>query len=556
MKNPLLYLLFILTFPPVLSAQYLGGNGGGDICAAYTGHYFSNWFITNGNWNTASNWSENSVPGDTDDAFVKAHSTMSGHYTYPNLTIGSSGQLAISFTESSLTVTGDLINNGSLLIESNTGGTGSLIHTTSGVSATIQRYINGWSTLPIGQQATHGWHFISSPVANQTFVEFPIYTSENDLYKWDETLGLWINRTASGGGINPAFETTFVTGQGYLIAQSINQVRGFTGSVNVSDMLVSGLTNTSGKTYSGWHLLGNPFSSALEWNQSGGSWNLSGTMAANCQIWNEATASYSIIEPNGIIPVTNGFMVYTSDNGGSLTIPATARIRNSANWYKVSDSENDRIVLTAFDTEGSTRQQSTIRFHPDATDTFDLPYDSYFIAGYAPMLYSVSNHENYALNTLSPLTEGRQVPLHFIKNNNHAFILELTQNLPGVIVLLNDLKSGNSQNMSINPAYHFTSSTSDDPSRFLITFGNLGIEEEQTTSPFTIFSYENAIRIMDNTSKSQGQVFIYDVTGKLIHSQELSGSAQTRLSLTVSAGIYIVRVISDNHITSAKIFLQ
>jgi hypothetical protein len=49
--------------------------------------------------------------------------------------------------------------------------------------------------------------------------------------------------------------------------------------------------------------LGNPFSSAVKWND--GNWALN-NVDAIAQVWNAATASYLPIESNEMIPSMNG----------------------------------------------------------------------------------------------------------------------------------------------------------------------------------------------------------------------------------------------------------
>ncbi|MBK6285292.1 MAG: hypothetical protein IPF54_23940 [Draconibacterium sp.] len=61
-----------------------------------------------------------------------------------------------------LTVVGSIINNGGndgITLISNSTGSASLIHNSNNVAATMERYIGG---------AAENWHFLSSPVANQT----------------------------------------------------------------------------------------------------------------------------------------------------------------------------------------------------------------------------------------------------------------------------------------------------------------------------------------------------------------------------------------------------
>ncbi|HOU64244.1 MAG TPA: T9SS type A sorting domain-containing protein [Tenuifilaceae bacterium] len=525
---------------------YLGGNGRGDIAVTKASTRLGNNFVTAGNWSVTANWSAAALPGTDEIAYIMADATLDQDVTINGLSIHTGNSLTIP-SGKTLTVTGTLANdagNTGLVIKSDGSGAGSLIHSTANVKATIERYIGAWSV-------NHGWHFLSCPMVAEAiqphFVPNPP-GSNQDFYKWDEPSNVWVNTKTEAGAWNTDFESGFASGHGYLVAYNAEVTKIFRDSINVVGVSVSGLTNTSGKTYRGWHLLGNPFASAIKWSQ--GTWNKT-NIGANPQIWDEATASYKVLAGDGIIPAMNGFMVYTTGSG-SLTIPANARLHSDGAWYK--SGKEDRILLVAHDPQGNTAQESIIRFNSGATENFDMDYDSYFLAGFAPNFYSVAGDEHFALNTLPVLTEGLSIPLGFVKNASSGFNIELQETMEGITIYLTDLKTNTNQNLSKSPVYTFTAEEGDLPDRFKLTFGNVGFSEP-SISPFSIYSGNGAIYINNGNQIVEGTVTIYSITGQAITTRSLSGDRLQKLSFNGKPGCYIVRVTTDKGVYSQKIIL-
>lgn len=452
------------------------------------------------------------------------------------------GNLSIKPGAAFTATSGSIAVTGSLTLESNASGTGSFI-TNGAISGTIQRYIGGHNG-----NVNDGWHLLSSPVTAQAISAFHTAGSGDDFYKWDEVSNTWINRTATGGGLNGSFETNFGIGTGYLVSYTSSLTNSFVGSFNNGNVTITGLSYTGANTSAGWHLLGNPFSSAVNWNN--GNWNLS-NVDANCQIWDEANASYTVIAPNGIIPAANGFMAHASVANASLTIPASARAHSNTNWYK-QPVQNHRIVLTATDPEGGTVQQSIIRFDANATDGYDTEFDSYYLPGFAPSFYSIVQDEYYALNTLPELTGGLTIPMGFVKNGSQQFTISLTENIAGQIVYLTDLKTNQTSNLT-EGAYTFSSQDGDDANRFLIHFGTLGIDKPQADQAFSTWIIGNQLYIL---SDKPNDVRLFDVQGRLLQNFKIESYDLQQYPLNLPAGVYIVRLQQSTSASSVKIIVQ
>ena len=463
-----------------------------------------------------------------------------------HLTIMDDASLTMTPT-SYLTVTGTLANHSGedgLVLDGSTTSTASLKQTSANVSATVKREIASWST-------NHGWHFLSSPVSSQAISPEFVDVIANpmsalvDFYRWSEPLDLWVNiknlsSTYNKGSGEIYFSNddspAFVNGKGYLVAFQSTVTKNFTGTLNYESVSVTGLSKTDATGYSGWNLVGNPFSCAIQWGL--GTWNLN-NVDENIQIWNEASASYTIVsDGNDIIPALNGFMVHASVNGASLTIPTASRVHDNTSWYKGELVYENGVVLKAVDPEGSTAQESIIRFNPEATSGYDTRYDSYFLSGYAPQFYSVSNAENYALNTLPEQAENLVIPMGFVKNGSTHFSIELEENGMGVGVYLYDRITGLTHKLN-DGAYAFSSDEQDTHERFEIRFSPVGVDEVVSIPQPKVWYANNKLYVAGGAPNTQ--LAVYDLQGRLMVTWKLN-AGDNNFILNLPAGIYLARI--------------
>jgi hypothetical protein len=308
---------------------------------------------------TVSGTNSTVIIGDgTNSASVTANNNIS----FNSLTINANGSLTIE-SDKQATVSGTLTNNAGatgLVIESDATGTGSLINSTAGVAATVQRYV-----VSHGNIATDGWHLMGSPVAtfNINGSSFDPGASD-DLYSWDEATNTWLNHKAG----NP---TQIVPGTGYIVAYENTGTKNFSGNLNNDDVIVNSLTRTVGvytdPDDAGFNLVGNPFPSAIKWND--GNWTLT-NISTTAKVWNSTDKSYTDLGENGIIPAMNGFFVQlTSGTTGSITIPNDSRVHDVTAWYK--SSETGSFKLIAREADNSSAQSSYIRINSNAGTSFD-----------------------------------------------------------------------------------------------------------------------------------------------------------------------------------------
>ncbi|MCK9453044.1 MAG: choice-of-anchor J domain-containing protein [Bacteroidales bacterium] len=498
-----------------------------EICATVPFATESVWYgSSNDNWHDPTNWS-NSLPGASTDVIIPLSRSF-----YP--TISSPAQCKNITIYSGVYETASLLDNGFLTVNG---------------SATIQRYLTGgwgdWNT---------GWHLISSPVAAQPISAFATEGVGNgyDFYGWDEATSMWINykedtpplfNTWNGG-------TNFNAGQGYMISyEAAKSTQTFTGALNTENITKENLSKSTDK--GGWHLLGNPFASALTWND-GTNWALS-NVAGNTKIWHEANKSYKDIAANEIIPSAQGFMIQVSDASNSITIPAASRVHNAQAFYK---STNQQLLLVAAETEGGSAQESKIIINPQASKGFDFEHDSRFLAGYAPVFYSMADDEYLSTNSIPALEEDMVIPFGFVKNDASEFTITLKESIAGSTVYLADKQTGELANLSKNPVYSFTSSAGDDAERFLLSFGAVGIGQNTTNEGVNAYAYDNIIYIK-TPLKTRSSVNVYSLGGQLVLQGKTNGNTLTTLNATVlKPGVYVVHILLNNSMISRKVVIN
>ena len=234
-----------------------------------------------------------------------------------------------------LTVNGILTNNAGvngLQIKSSSSGSGSLIHNTASISATVESY-----------HTPNSWHLSAPPVSGEyANVFYQMYLTE-----WNEVDSTW---TFIAPGSYPIY-----SGSGFGVWVTNNYNAAYQGTLMTGDFTPSGLSynNGAGEGH-GWNLLGNPYASAINWDASWTSNNITSTiyvlnsLSGNYETWN----GYAGTKGNGIIPVGQGFWVKATGSSPSLTMPNNKRIHSNQDFYK-GETQEEGVMLTISGENGS-----------------------------------------------------------------------------------------------------------------------------------------------------------------------------------------------------------
>jgi len=518
---------------------------------------------TDNDWSTSGNWTYG-----TPTQYLEAVVPLVSGKPYPriyddgfcnDLNIGSGARVTIDAT-GTLTVSGTLTNNAGesgFIIESSAAGTGSLISSTQNVDASVKRFLTKMK-----------WHFIGMPVESAVAGVFHLSSGHSDIW-----LRPHVELTNTWGEEIIPVDSVLVLGKGYECwvgddSYNNNETVTFHGQLNAGDF-TTGSGGFYGLTYTGtgYNFISNPYPSALQGNIHSWSktnvdnsiwvWQGTGTGmggGGNYLTWNGTTGSLT----GGIIPAMQGFFVHANNSGASLTLPQSSRTHSSQLYYK--DSGLPLNTLRVNVTGNSCFDAVFIGFNDFASEEYDSEYDVVKMYGIsqAPQLYSIIPGNELSINILPAIGDDRIVPIGFECEVPSTFKLEtigMDGFEPNTEFYLEDMKEGIIQNMEDNPVYIFTNESGDEAERFRLHFGMPNSITESSLDKVQIYSFDNLIHIR-NPNMEKIQVYVYDIVGRLILSDDYNGVSLIKINTHVETGYYVVKVLSGGEVTQKKIFLK
>ena len=527
----------------ILMAQYSGGNGKGDVTANLVGKHLTNWFYIDGAMGNPGNWLDGNVPALPEEANINATAMLDGSYIYQVVSISATASVIIP-SGTDLSVTNSLINangiNGIIIQDG-----GSLIQSTPDVNATVERQLSNadWTN------GMDGWHLLSSPVENQLVANGDFTTEPYDFYAWSETANDWLNQKDGANNI-----ISFIPGSAYLVSYDDGGTKSFTGELNVNGITFTDLSLSGSSYYVGYHLLGNPFSSALKWND--GNWALS-NVGGVASVWNEVAQNYiSLANPNDIIPANQGFFVQVSDASNSITIPAMAKTHSTQSFYK--ETPSNFLKLRISNSINETYDETIVRMKDDATSAYDLAYDSHKITGsdIAPQLYTlIQEGENVAVNTMASTNFPVVVEMGFRPGVDAKYKLTAETFAFNRQVILEDKATRITKVMAAGEFYTFHGAIGDAENRFVLHFSPL-VSPGPGNNDLVEAYFSNGQLYINSASSEMGSFSIFDLTGKPLAAGEISAHSLKSVSTQGFApGIYLVNIVAGNTVTNHKVFI-
>jgi len=495
-------------------------------------------------WSNPGNWSSGNVPTAASSVHINSpHHVIVDlpHAICENLTIKPGAKVSIQ-PNMGLEVVENLDNQASeagLLIMSDATGTGSLLHH-SFAEGVFQRYIEAgdWN------QNDDGWHLLSSPIPMQPIEGnwTPAGVGDDyDFYYWDSEQSIWLNQKDPLNDI-----THFTSGLSYLVSYQQTKTQVFSGIINTegiaSNMPISG---------DSWVSLGNPFATALIWNNM--DWMLDG-YADVAKLWKRSTQSYEDLYPGGIIPASNGFIGFGAAGSSTIwiqmSIPATARTINSTPFYKTG--WNQGIFLKVRENERYSEQESVILQHAAAGESFSMKCDSRFLPGFAPLFYSLKNGEALSTYAVTDFQAGGEVLFGFekVQAESYELIFDTEKSEKTGSLWLTDLKTGEVHDLLNHPVYAFQSAAGDETIRFKLTFGGVGIRENFPDFD-RIFVKGNVLHVLPGSEIEQ--IEVYGLAGQILLTAVNPGDA---IPLGLASGIYLVKARIKAGTYVKKIFVN
>ncbi|WP_027125362.1 discoidin domain-containing protein [Gelidibacter mesophilus] len=440
------------------------------------------------------------------------------------------------------------------------------------------RYTNVVGTLGAGG----GNDLISAPLSGVVFG--PFATANTGLLAASGVARAFAPYNTNAGeyqnyNITDNVATTITSGAGFRAAATNGNNLIFTGTVAKTNVDVPILDVGLGKA---WNLIGNPYPSYLDFDtfftanldelRAGEAYQAIYGYKGNTGDWNivnNATSSeFPLIAPG------QGFFVKAKIGGGSIQFtPAMRRVGDSDD-YIVGRSSNSNKAFSKLKLISASRAVSTsIYFIEGTTRGLDPGYDA---AAYAatPVDFSIFTNlledgdgsgldiaiQSLPYNDFNDVT----VPLGIKAKANTELIISVDDlsTIPSHInVYLEDVQN-KTLTLLNNDVFRFTPSIDVNSSELFnvhysartLSIGDMQFSDDlriyTTTSPKTLF-------IKGQLTKAT-TANLYDIQGRLVLSKVLNpNSTENTMDIsTVSTGVYVVKVNSDNQVKKQKVLIK
>jgi len=462
-------------------------------------------------WNDANNWSNDAVPN-----------------TGSNLTIGAGKNVEIAVATDA--DCNDLTVDGSLTIKSDNTGNGSLIvnGTVTG-NITVQSYVSG------GQ-----WHGISAPVSGLKSGDLMIGGTDVYLLKHDEPSNAYIyvtSTTESLGASEGLFTWIDGSANTYSFAGNLNTG---TPSANVTK---GGL---------GYNFVGNPWSSAIDWEAATG-WG--GTSTVTDNVWVYDGTNFLVYNRNTqagtgsrYIAMNQGFFVEATA-AGTLTASNAVCVHNGVDFRNPEISDQQIITLEISSNDQS--DKTFIVFKEGATTDYEGTFDAHKLFSFNPdypQIYSTANNF-MAINSL-PYDYRESIAMDVRGEHGNEMTISAIETAD-IAIYLQDEASGDMVDLT-KESYTFTydSGITD---RFTILFSITDLNENPNAFDAKIFDSNGAILVMLSEFENV-DINVFNLLGQNVASHSATGNL-SRINVQQS-GFYLVKLSNGTKISTQKVFIR
>ena len=483
-------------------------------------------------------------------------------------------------------------------------GTAMVVNRGAGVvlgTATVQRWVS-----PVFNPRV-AYHHMTAPVLSTTVNDFRVTpgftpvvngaynTAANplavrpypNLFGFDETRGGptapfdrgYFSPTPVGQPTSQALTAPLTSGRGYSVYCPA-RTYDFVGALRAGDIAVTGLTRTGNNGKSGWHLLGNPYPSPLNWDAVFFA-DIPTGMSDAIAVWRPAVSGGSNGQyltcaneagtlPDGEVAMGQGFWVQVL-NGAPA--PLTFTFKDYMRIYDgytdprfnraapgaaavsatVPAAERPRVQLSLrAATPEAEATETVVYFQDGATAARDAHHDGAqpeHNVGLPTLLTLTPEGDELSINgqPLAALATGTTLPLLLDVPAPGSYELPPTAlaNLSGTAVALVDRLTGTRYDLAATPRVAFRAEQAGEiRSRFALEFGArvLGTSSlAPATSHFTLWPNPATETVRLSGTAAGQTVQVLDATGRVV--RRTTAADVTTFDLRgLTPGVYVVRV--------------
>jgi hypothetical protein len=405
-------------------------------------------------------------------------------------------------------------------------------------------------------------------------------------YRWDEDTDYWIYYNYTGSEPEDFGDTEFVDARGYALRKNTDGDLSFSGTPITADVNYTASYTPGLSGGIGFHLVGNPYTSALGVTSDASS--TENFLAENTAliddnyeaifVWVEGSSynfgdnDYRVISNGSIgeysqlsqdyVQPGQAFMVKVGQSG-TLQFTTGMQYHADVDFYKEDES------WPSFEMAVSGNEHSyvmAVGFHEGMSKGLDPSYDIGKMKGNPDLaIYSKlaeDNDKDFIIQALPYFDEDYTVPvgIDITQEGEYTFEAVTMEQIPeDVHIYLEDIKTGSITDMKETSSYTCVlDETGSITNRFVLhfTLSAFGQEEiEAGNSNIQFWGRDQTLHIYNPESKT-GQIGVFTVMGQSLIRTTLSGSINQSVKLDVPAGFYAVRIISENKIISEKICIK
>ena len=594
-----------MTWDNIIQMKFDGGNGGTDAiyvdniyfwkssaCSSTTiwdGAAWSNgapdanaYAIINGTYSTGTNGAVTAcvMQVDADMTIDTATDTA-----VSEILVTAGNTLTVDGT-SSLTVTGDFTNSGTVTLNSTSDDFSSLI--VSGAvtgDITYNRFVNSYNDGFGG-----GWDLVGSP-AVMTIKDFITANGANiqvlgDDYafsQYDNAAGDWI-RYATGSQVG-----SFTTGQGYSMATvevsppppgAAGATVAFTGAMQTTSQSIN-VINNNGLNGVGrrWNLVSNPFPSYINGNTAAGATNFIDTNLAVIDGnygavygWNGSSYTiYNLLDGAFSIAPGQGFWIAAASES-EVALDFTAAMRTTTGSGDFVTGPQPLTYYVGLKLYNGETQKATTDFY--FRDGLSLGLDTGYDAGafnqstkLSTRLPGGSQETAFARNAMGmDAMQNTRVPLEIRQNVGQAFTISIADmELPeDIYVYLEDTLNGTLTSLKDQDFELTAQSDLSGVDRFFIVFKSNSVLSNGDTLGINALNVYKAntdsFVTIAGISPELGKlnVSLYNILGQTVREKALSSATATQRVSTqgLASGFYIVQIKSGNQTAVKKIIVK
>ena len=417
-----------------------------------------------------------------------------------------------------------------------------------------------------------GTRLISSPVENAVLGDIAMEELNQDdsksfnqlsIRSYDENEGS--NDFKNGWIVHSSSETPLRKGKGYAADFPGGASLSFDGEVSSqTHFITAGYTSASNLMNSGWHLLGNPYPSILDWESIEGANNLDKAI----YFWNNNIQQFEIylndlgtFAADRYIQPMEGFFVHT----GTHTNVSVEYIEAAIEPDQVFEQESEQMwnmPLYRLGVEGEGYKDETLLlFSVFGKDDYQGELDAFKMMSLndeAPSLATINPEGDFfAINTVPELQGQRSIPLfsEFPISGSYTFKTKEMINFANEEqIFLEDKYTGLLHSLSDGPVSIDIGDNSKS-NRFILHFG-LKSQDEITTNLATVFTENNDI-LVNVIGEGNYQVEVYSALGQRVYNNPFSNKDSfLRISADMGAGTYMVKIFNDASMQVEKVFIE